>query len=129
MILTYMHICCSTLQNTLLNNNLLNLNFSKTHYLEFRSIKHHNVNMQIQHNHNYVLNKSETTFLGLIIDATLSWKQHIDQLQKMSTLCYALKYSLPIETLKIIYFAHIHNIVSYGVIFWVTHDKKLFIFQ
>ena len=68
--------------NTWFNNNLLNLNFSKTHYLEFRSIKHHNVNMQIQHNHNYVSNKSETTFLGLIVDDTLSWKQHIDQFKK-----------------------------------------------
>jgi len=39
----------------------------------------------------------------------------------MSTACYALryvKYSLPIETLKIIYFAHIHIIMSCGVIFW-----------
>jgi hypothetical protein len=26
--------------NTWFNNNLLSLNFSKTHYLEFRSIKH-----------------------------------------------------------------------------------------
>jgi len=66
--------------NIWFNNNLLNLNFSKTHYLEFRSIKHYSDNMQIQHNHNYVSNTSETKFLGLIIDDTLSWKQHIDQL-------------------------------------------------
>jgi len=39
----------------------------------------------------------------------------------MSTACNALryvKYSLPIETPKIIYFAHIHTIMSCGVIFW-----------
>jgi len=80
--------------------------------------------MQVQHIHNYISNTCEIKFLGLIIDDTLSWKQHIDQLiKKMSTACYALryvKYSLPIETLKIIhlYFAHIHIIMSYGVIFW-----------
>jgi hypothetical protein len=68
--------------NTWFNNNLLNLNFSKTHYLEFGSIKHYNVNMQIQHTHNYISDTSETKFLGLIIDDTLSWKQHIDQLKK-----------------------------------------------
>jgi len=34
-------------KNTWFNNNLLNLNFSKTCYLEFRSIKRYNVNMQI----------------------------------------------------------------------------------
>jgi hypothetical protein len=68
--------------NTWFNNNKLNLNFSKTHYLEFRSIKHNKINMQIQHNHNSISNTSETKFLGLIIDDTLLWKQHIDQLIK-----------------------------------------------
>ena len=68
--------------NTWFNNNLLNLNFSRTHYLEVGSIKHYNFNMQIQHNHkhNYISNTSEITVLGLIIDDTLSWKQYIDQL-------------------------------------------------
>jgi len=40
--------------NTWFNNNLLNLNFSKTHYLEFRSVKHYNFIMHVQHNHNYI---------------------------------------------------------------------------
>jgi len=75
-------------KNIWFNNNLLNLNFNKTHYLEFRSIKHYSDNMQIQHNHNYISNTSETKFLGLIIDDTLSWKQHIDQIiEKMSAAC------------------------------------------
>jgi hypothetical protein len=52
----------------------------------------------------------------------------------MSTACYALryvKYALPIETLKIIYFAHIHTIMSYGVIFQgnSSYAKKVSIFQ
>jgi hypothetical protein len=66
--------------NSWFNNNLINLNFSKTRYLEFSSMKHYRVNMQIQHNHNYITNTSETKFLGLIIDDTLSWKQHTEQL-------------------------------------------------
>jgi len=65
--------------NIWFNNNLLNLNFSKTHYLEFRSIKHYSDNVQIQHNHNYISNTSETKYLVLIIDDTLSWKQHISR--------------------------------------------------
>jgi hypothetical protein len=91
--------------------------------------------MQTQDNYNYISNTSETKFLGLIIDDTLSQKQHIDQLiKKMSTAYYALryvKYSLPIETLNIIYFAHIHIIMSCGVIFWgnCPYTKKVFIFQ
>ena len=121
--------------NTWFNNNLLNLNFSKTHCLEFRSMKHYRVNMQIQHNHNYISNTSETKFLGLIIDGSLTCKQHIEQLiKKMSSACYALryiKYSLPIETLQIICFAHINTIMSYGVIFWgnSSYAKKVFTLQ
>jgi hypothetical protein len=100
--------------NVLFNNidnwfkiNLLNLNFTKTHYFEFRPMKHHKVNMQIHHNHNYISNVTQTNFLGLTLDDTLMWKQQTDQLiKRMSSASYALrqvKYSLPTETLKIIY--------------------------
>jgi hypothetical protein len=64
---------------------------------------------------------------------TLSWRQHIDQLiKRMSSASYALryiKYSLPIETLKIINFPHIHTIMSYGVIFSgnSSSTKKVFL--
>ena len=52
----------------------------------------------------------------------------------MSTACYALryvKYSLQKDTLKIIYFAYIHNIMSYSVIFCgnPSYVKMVFIFQ
>jgi hypothetical protein len=52
----------------------------------------------------------------------------------MSSACYALRYvkrSLPIETLKLIYFAHVHNIMSYGVLFWgnFSYANKVFILQ
>jgi hypothetical protein len=66
--------------NSWSDNNLLTLNFNKTHYLLFRSQKHCRINMQIQHNHNYLSNTSETKFLDLIIEDTLTWKQHIEHL-------------------------------------------------
>jgi hypothetical protein len=66
----------------------------------------------------------ETKFLGLIINDTLSWKQHIDQvINKVSTACYALRYITYIvssDMLKLIYFAHVHSIISYGIIFGVA---------
>ena len=91
--------------------------------------------MQIHRKHNYISNATKTKFLGLIFDDTLSWKLHIDQvIKRMSSASYALrfiKYSLPIETLKIIYFAHIHTITSYGIIFWGNSSsaKKVFLLQ
>ena len=96
-------------------------------------MKHYKINMQIHHN--YISNATQTKFLGLTIDDTLSWKHHIDQvIKRMSSACYALrfiKYQLPIDTLKIIYFTHIHTIMSYGVILWGNSPsaKKVFLLQ
>jgi len=41
----------------------------------------------------------------------------------MCTACYALtniNHIVPIDTLRVIYFAHIHSIISYGIIFWLA---------
>jgi hypothetical protein len=52
----------------------------------------------------------------------------------MSTACYALrniKHIVPPDTLKVIYFAHIHSIISYGIIFWGSSScaNKVFILK
>jgi hypothetical protein len=118
--------------NNWFKNNLLNLNFTKTLYLEFRPSKHHTTNIQIHHNNEYITNVTQTNFLRLTLDDTLMWKQHIDLLiKKMSSMSYALnqvKYTFPIETLKLIYYAHVHSIMSYGVICWGNSPsaKKVF---
>jgi len=117
------------------NVNLLTLNFNKTQYLEFRTKNYYNVNTQIQSDQKDITNSTEIKFLGLIIDDTLSWKQHIEHVvNRMCTACYALrniKCVVPIDTLRVIYFAHIHSIMSYGVIFWgsSSHANKVFILQ
>ena len=63
-------------------NNSLNLNLNKTHYLEFKPMKQYRASMQIQYNDNYLSKVSQTKFLGLIIDDTLSVNEHIDKLIK-----------------------------------------------
>jgi len=52
----------------------------------------------------------------------------------MCTACCALrniKHIVPIDMLRVIYFAHIHSIISYGIIFWgsSSHANKVFILQ
>ena len=60
---------------------------------------------------------------------------HVEQvLNKMCTACYALrniKHIVPIDTLRVIYFAHIHSIISYSIIFLGSscYANKIFIFQ
>jgi hypothetical protein len=74
------------------SNDLLVLNFNKTHYVEFRTKNYYQVKTQVQYEHKIISNSTETKFLGLIIDETLSWNQHIDQIAtKQCSACYALR--------------------------------------
>ena len=54
--------------------------------------------------------------------------------RKVLTACYVLRnltHIVPQTTLRIIYYAHVHSILSYGIIFWgnSTNINKLFILQ
>jgi len=115
--------------------NLLTLNLNKTQYLEFRTKNYYNVNTQSKYDQECLTSASEIKFLGLTIEDTLCWKQHIEQvLNKMYTACYALrniKHTVPIDMLRVIYFAHIQSIISYGIIFWgsSSYANKVFILQ
>jgi len=83
----------------------------------------------------YISNATEVSFLGLTLDSVLSWKKHIDKLTgKLCSACYALRHIREVvlkDILKSVYFAHIHSLLSYGVIFWrnSAHAKKIFIIQ
>ena len=121
--------------NTWFKDNLLSLNFNKTHSLEFR-VKHCcNVNTEIKCNQKYITKATMTKLLGLIIDDILTWKQHIDQIvSKMCTACCTIqniKSLVSLDTLRIIYSVHIHSILSYGIIFWgnSSYINKIFILQ
>jgi len=76
----------------------------------------------IDHEYNNIENSQSTSFLGLILDRTLSWQLHIDKIcAKLKSACYVLRTLNPILTvcnLKTIYFSYIHSIITYGIIFW-----------
>jgi hypothetical protein len=77
----------------------------------------------------------ETRFLGLVINNTLSWKQQIEQVvNKILVACYALrniKYTVSLKTPRLIYFAHVHSIMTYGIMFWGSsvYAHKVFTMQ
>ena len=120
---------------TWFNSNLLTLNLNKTHYTEFKMKNHYQVQTTALYDHKDTANSTETKFLGLIIDETLSWNQHTDTMAaKLCSACYVLRnltHIVPQSTLRIIYYAHIHSILSYSIIFWgsSTNVNKLFILQ
>ena len=69
------------------------------------------------------------------LDTTLSWEGHINKIiPKLNSACFALrtvKLFLSIEELKIVYFAYLHSVISYGIIFWgnASNSKNVFLAQ
>jgi hypothetical protein len=78
--------------------------------------------MQIISSSTIITNINSTTFLGLIIDSKLSWKDHITGLtSKLNKACYAIRPIKPfmsLDVMKMIYYSYVHSVISYGVIFW-----------
>jgi hypothetical protein len=65
--------------NEWFDSNLLSLNYDKTQYVHFTpkgTFFHDSI---IGYNNKFISVSTNTEFLGMIIENTLSWKAHIDQ--------------------------------------------------
>ena len=80
-----------------------------------------------------ISNLNSTSFLGLTIDSTLSYKDHIAGLtSKLNKACYAIRTVKPFMTfnvLKSVYFCYFHSVMSYGIIFWGNSHLSTNIFK
>jgi len=71
--------------------NQLILNCNKTHYLQFNMKNSWDCDLNLNYQGNYIKSSSNTKFLGLIIDDSLSWKAHLDQMMsKLNTACFVI---------------------------------------
>jgi hypothetical protein len=74
-------------------------------------------------------------FLGIIIESSLTWKEHIDYINsKLNSLGYmvrSLRLVLGLKTIKQIYFSYVHSVLNYSIIFWGNspHSRSIFITQ
>jgi len=79
--------------NDWFRSNSLSLNFDKTHLLQFRPKNGYEIITKTSCDNKLIKETKNTKFLGLDIDSSLSWKNHIDQMTiKLSTACYAIRY-------------------------------------
>jgi len=63
-------------------------NYNKTHYLKFNMKNSKDYDLKLNYQGNYIKSSTNTKFLGLIIDDTLSLKAHIDKMMsKLNTAC------------------------------------------
>ena len=63
----------------------------------------------------------------------LSWNTHIDSIiKKLSKACYIIRNAkayMSVSSLKVIYHALFHSVMSYGVIFWGNSPHSHIIFR
>ena len=107
--------------NDWFRGNSLSLNFDKTYFLQFRPKNIYEINIKISCDKKLIIETKNTKFLGIDIDCSLSWKNHIDQMMtELSRACYAIRYVkhfMSQETLRTIYFSYFHSTLSYGINF------------
>jgi len=84
-------------------NNLLTLNYNKTHFLQFFFKKQNEIKIQIITSNTILANINSTKFLGLTIDSTLSWREHIAALTtKLYKACFAIRAIKPFMTSRVL---------------------------
>jgi hypothetical protein len=110
--------------NTWFKVNKLSLNYEKTNFVQFRTKNLSTLNLKLQFNDKPINNKSQTKFMGILLDSTLQWKGHIELITpKLCAACYALRtlsHNISRQVLVMVYFSYFHSIMSYGIIFWGT---------
>jgi len=115
------------------NSNFLSLNFDKTYYMQFITKNKFLNKINIEHDNKMILQTNFVKFLGITIDNTPSWKQHIDTITpKLIKACYIIRMSklyLSNDALKMVYYAFFHSVMSYGLIFWGNSTKSKCLFK
>jgi len=102
--------------------NKLSLNVKKTNYIKFGRKKLNNNSLKIEMNDVEILQVKNTKFLGVIIDETLCWKNHIafvsNKIAKNIGIIKKLKYKLSAATLLLLYNTLIQPYLFYCTIVW-----------
>ena len=103
------------------------------HFLQYVTKKQNEMQQHIITSNSVITNINCTKFLGLIIDSTLSWKDHVTEITpKLNKACYVIRtltFLRSSEVLRMIYFSYFDSIVSYGIIFWGNSHHNVNIFK
>lgn len=80
-----------------------------------------------------ITNINSTRFLGLKIDNTLTWREHVTELiPKLNKACYVIRtlvFLRSSEILRMVYFSCFHSVMSYGIIFWGNSHSSINVFK
>ena len=108
--------------------NKLIINLTKTHSMLFTN-KRGNLKLSLQIQNIDLEDKKETSFLGVIIDNKLSWKQHIqhitNKISKSTAILRLLRHKFPKRILKMLYMSLIFSYINYCNLIWGSAYKTI----
>ena len=116
------------------NANKLSLNITKTKYTFFHSASYKDrIPLRLPRleiNSSTIKRESKITFLGVLLDENLTWKDHINcvenKVSKNIGLLYKARFLLDEKCPKQLYFSFIYSYLNYANITWAsTHKSKL----
>ena len=140
--LFYKHKCIKTLFNEVNSDllklrewfqaNKLSLNLNKTKYIFFHPSRNEDeIPLKLPRliiDGTEIKREKFIKFLGVILDESLSWKNHIDMVKiktsKNLGIMYKISHFLNSSCLKTMYFSFIHSYISYGNIAWGSNTRS-----
>lgn len=118
-----------------LKNNNLNVNLTKTTYVQFVNRNAKKRNLKITFNNKLITESSQTVFLGITLDDKVSWADHINKIcSKINSFVYALWRLTKISNRKVAiqaYHGYVGSILRYAILLWGNscHVNRAFIAQ
>ena len=84
-------------------------------------------NVTILINKKAISEKDSLKYLGVVIDSTLSWKQHINAISKKNSrsigIMYKLRPYLPLQIMKNLYYSLVYSHIVYAIEVWGSAFK------
>ena len=125
-----------SLINEWLASNKLSLNVAKTKFMLFRFPQKSKVSMpklELQINGTSIEQVRTFDFLGLVINDTLSWKDHVNKISlkitKVIAVMRKIKHLVNSSILLKIYNSLILSRIHYGILCWGYEHKRIFTLQ
>ena len=121
-----------------LDSNRLSLNIGKTNFAIFHSLHVKLVeSIVIKFCRKNIQHENYVKFLGILLDANLSWKHHIHEpskkLARTIGIFYKIRHFVPYEILQLLYYSLFYSFISYGIAVWgftyKSYVQKLFLIQ
>lgn len=115
------------------SNHYLELNVKKTGVITFNKKLGVGESLYVKLNSRSIPVAEHIKFLGVILDANLSWECHIRSLKsKLASNCALirrLREIVSIESFRIFYFSNIQSVISYGIVFWGSSPFAMEVFK